>query len=178
MGIFPQSYVEVCEFSNDDSMMLSDGFCYRLFLSFLVSFSYFLSQRRPSQRKVSQCRCWSTARQWPASTSVGTLWWKCLLERLEREYLQLCTLVPLLKGSAYSHDVRNPTSDHREKGSRSFAEWMKTGMRAKSQAPIVRASFPSPTWKCCEDPVSKMAWSSWTLLPALLHSAASTPLLR
>lgn len=85
VGIFPQSYVEVCEFSNNDSMMLSDGFCYGLFLSFLFSFSYFLSQRRPSQRKVSRCRCWSMERQWPASTSVGTLWWKCLLERLERE---------------------------------------------------------------------------------------------
>lgn len=87
VGIFPQSYVEVCEFSVDAALILH---CFIMFflMFFLVSFSCFPSPRRPSQRKASRCRCWSTARQWPALTSVGTLWWKCLLERLEHQYLQ------------------------------------------------------------------------------------------
>lgn len=144
-------------------------------MSFLVSFSCFPSPRRPSQRKASRCRCWSTARQWPALTSVGTLWWKCLLERLEHQYLQSHTPVLLFKGPAYS---KIPTSDCRERGSRSFAGWMKTGTREKSQAPIVKASFPSPMWKCCEDRESKMVWSMRTVPPAHLHSAASMPLRR
>lgn len=58
------------------------------FFSFPVFFSSFPSQRRPSQRRVFQCRCSSTERPSPALTSAGTPWWKCLLERLECESLQ------------------------------------------------------------------------------------------
>lgn len=58
------------------------------FFSFPVFFSSFPSQRRPSQRRVFQCRCLSTERPSPALTSEGTPWWKWLSERLECESLQ------------------------------------------------------------------------------------------
>lgn len=43
--------------------------------------SSFPPQRKPSQRKLSQCRCWNTGRPSPASTSQGIQWWKCPSER-------------------------------------------------------------------------------------------------
>lgn len=43
--------------------------------------SSFHPQRKPSQRKASQYRCWNTGRPSPASTSQGTQLWRCPSER-------------------------------------------------------------------------------------------------
>lgn len=82
VGIFPQSYVEVCE-----SELQPPG-AFLWFFSAVLPHSLILCvcssfhpQRKPSQRKASQYRCWNTGRPSPVSTSPGTQSWRCPSER-------------------------------------------------------------------------------------------------
>lgn len=79
VGIFPQSYVEVCELFpvRTSALWMCCFFCDLLHSPNPCVCSSSRPQRKPSQRKASRCRCWNTGRPSPASTSQGTQWWRC-----------------------------------------------------------------------------------------------------
>lgn len=55
------------------------------YVSCIFLCSSFPRQKKPSQRKMFQCRSLNTARPSLASISLGTQWWKCPSERCEVE---------------------------------------------------------------------------------------------